>query len=174
MAFSPSGQQVASCCDDRTVRIWSTLPRQTQTDCELVFWGHQARVWRVTWLDEHTVVSAGEDAQVFIWNTLNPDQKRIVNRFQNVHDGKNIWSLAVHPHERIIASGGADGQVRLLQEPQLTTLREILPLLNPTKLADPLPAVPKGVQPRPMAVTEDGKLVIFLSKLGFDIEFSKR
>lgn len=83
-----------------------------------MYWGHQARVWRVSWVSDTRVASAGEDAQVFLWD-IGHSQSKPLHRFESVHDGKSIWSLAVHRESATLATGGADGQMRYLQRPQL-------------------------------------------------------
>lgn len=104
VAFSPSGNTVASVSDDRTVRVWDLLSGEVQ-----VLWGHQDRVWRVVWVDEETIASAGQDAVVLLWKKKLG--KWAVSQKWAGHDGKHVWALAVQDGK--VLSGGADASVRL-------------------------------------------------------------
>lgn len=55
LAFSPSGQQLASVSDDRAVFIWNL----EDGSCRKM-WGHEGRIWRVSWINEVQVVSVAE------------------------------------------------------------------------------------------------------------------
>lgn len=111
VSFSPSGSNIASCSDDHTVCVWTSLTGGPTP--QRIFWGHQARVWRVSWMDEDILASAGEDAKILLWNTRTGEKS---GGWHQAHDGKSIWALDVQRDLRIVASGGADGQVRWLKE----------------------------------------------------------
>lgn len=152
-------RMLASCSDDRTVRIWditeydgvtsktlSDEPRETgfkpKTGEEAApvglvasNMGHASRIWGVRFAvargaedqDDVNVYSFGEDATVQRWHlnmltfgtaTDAAKGKLSPERIFSAHEGKHIWSKAIiNPTDRIvIATGGADGKVCVLEE----------------------------------------------------------
>lgn len=85
--------------------------------------GHASRIWHLRFLNDTLlpgvagvkILSCGEDAAAIIWQMRavpagqKPPYELILQRTQNSHNGKNIWSV-VH-HEGGIGTGGADGQI---------------------------------------------------------------
>ncbi|OLL24633.1 putative WD repeat-containing protein [Neolecta irregularis DAH-3] len=103
-AVSPSGNYIASCSDDRTVRIWTCHGNEIA-----VGWGHEARVWGVQFLEESKLISWGEDTTVRLWN-LHNGKLEAIKVFEG-HEGKHCWSA--HCFNGRMVSGGADGRVRI-------------------------------------------------------------
>eukprot|EP00795_Rhopilema_esculentum_P011998 gene11998-2581_t len=101
--FTSSGEHLLSVSDDRSIRKWDIKSEE----CLQVLYGHTARVWDATYLNE-LIVSIGEDATCFIWD----DQSTVLKKFKG-HKGKNIWSLAVDEGSNLIATGGGDSSIRL-------------------------------------------------------------
>ncbi|ORZ20442.1 WD40-repeat-containing domain protein [Absidia repens] len=89
----------------------------------LVVFGHTARVWDCQFVDTY-LVSISEDATCRVWkNSLMMD-----SGFEGIdmgdssmdclacwegHTGKNIWSCAVSPDHKVVATGGQDSGIRL-------------------------------------------------------------
>ncbi|CAJ0767466.1 23496_t:CDS:10, partial [Entrophospora sp. SA101] len=118
--------------NDRTIRIWKTA--KDDNNPPLVLYGHMARVWDCYILDDY-LISISEDSTCRVWkNTLytinNNDgdyedeiNNNDDNNNQDVNDidclacweghiGKNIWSLAINPSNKIVATGGGDSGIR--------------------------------------------------------------
>lgn len=58
ISFSPSGHELATCSDDRTLRTWAIIT--SESTCTRTLWGHEGRVWRVRWIDAGHLVSVAE------------------------------------------------------------------------------------------------------------------
>ncbi|KAI9317701.1 WD40-repeat-containing domain protein [Dichotomocladium elegans] len=112
--FSEDGSMVSSVSDDRTIRVW---PLAKQSTKPLVIWGHTARVWDCQFVDEY-LVSISEDATCRVWRNLmitDPDNRDDMDCLAcwEGHIGKNIWSCAISPEKKIVATGGQDSGIRL-------------------------------------------------------------
>ncbi|KAJ8564112.1 hypothetical protein ON010_g7233 [Phytophthora cinnamomi] len=125
LAWSSDARALASVSDDRTVQLWSNngettvgqlhAPR-TANRAELlakeyspVFraWGHSARIWDVCFW-ERGLVTASEDGLCKLWDL----DGKCVATLQG-HMGRHVWRAAVHPSQKVIATGGGDGAAKL-------------------------------------------------------------
>lgn len=122
LAFSPSGTQLASASDDRSVRIWDLPPPSVLLDRirhpreharpsgkehdvgvgepRRTLWGHTGRVWRVAWSSDSNLVSAGEDGRAIGWGPVSDRQGAgwdKVGVYEYGHDGRSIWAVACSP-----------------------------------------------------------------------------
>ncbi|KAK6349237.1 hypothetical protein TWF730_009989 [Orbilia blumenaviensis] len=125
-SVSPDFSYAASCSDDRTIRVWDIKADYTNSEgCRevkeplAIGWGHQARIWGVRFLQAKEgylrLLSFSEDLTAKLWSLrLNGSGSLVcIQTFRNLHSasGKNIWSLAVHPSERLFVTGGADNGI---------------------------------------------------------------
>lgn len=135
---------LASCSDDRTVRIWdisqfdSSPPTSDGLEikktgfgheltrgsrCISVGWGHRARIWGVRFLPETKeslieLLSISEDLTSRFW-AFNTEQDTKNIELKNtatyqLHSGKHIWSYALDFERGLLATGGADGRIGLV------------------------------------------------------------
>ncbi|KAM4563416.1 tRNA (34-2'-O)-methyltransferase regulator WDR6 [Odontesthes bonariensis] len=112
---------LASASDDRSVRVWGVGALggpggkcgDLNPACLKVLYGHQARVFSVH-LSPGRVFSAGEDGTCLIWDWAGGGK---VVRTLKGHRAGGVRALAVSEGEggdgRLVATGGADGGVRL-------------------------------------------------------------
>ncbi|KAM7412295.1 hypothetical protein PAMA_021988 [Pampus argenteus] len=115
---------LASASDDRSVRVWAVGalggPEGECGDlnpvCLRVLYGHQARVFSVR-LSPGKVFSAGEDGACLVWDWA---RGGTVVRTLKGHRAGGVRALAISEgagdeatRERWVATGGADGGVRL-------------------------------------------------------------
>ncbi|KAK2851154.1 hypothetical protein Q5P01_007430 [Channa striata] len=112
---------LASASDDRSVRMWSVGllggPGGKCGDlnpvCLRVLYGHQARVFSVH-LSTEKVFSAGEDGACLVWDWAGVG--KVVQTLKG-HKAGGVRALAISEvsadEERWVATGGADGGVRL-------------------------------------------------------------
>ncbi|GLD45805.1 WD repeat-containing protein 6 [Lates japonicus] len=112
---------LASASDDRSVRVWGVGALggpggkcgDLNPPCLRVLYGHQARVFSVC-LSPRKVFSAGEDGACLVWDWAGGGT---VVRTLKGHRAGGVRALAVSEgtgdEERWVATGGADGGVRL-------------------------------------------------------------
>ncbi|XP_023125495.1 WD repeat-containing protein 6 [Amphiprion ocellaris] len=112
---------LASASDDRSIRIWGVGALgglggkcgDLNPPCLRVLYGHQARVFSVR-LSPGKVFSAGEDGACLVWDWAEDGK---VVRMLKGHRAGGVRALAVSEEtgneERWVATGGADGGVRL-------------------------------------------------------------
>lgn len=114
LAYLPQGGLLASASDDRSVRVWHVGALggpsgcgDLEPVCQHVLYGHQARVFCVRQA-QGGVFSAGEDGACLMWDA----DGRVERSFKG-HRAGGVRALAVSEEQRWLASGGADGGVRL-------------------------------------------------------------
>ncbi|XP_040008393.1 WD repeat-containing protein 6 [Xiphias gladius] len=112
---------LASASDDRSVRVWGVGALggpggkcgDLNPACLRVLYGHQARVFSVH-LSPGKVFSAGEDGACLVWDWAGGG--KVVQTLKG-HRAGGVRALAVSEgtgdEERWVATGGADGGVRL-------------------------------------------------------------
>lgn len=100
-------------------------------ECISLGWGHTARIWGVRFLPNTTengqirIVSISEDLTSKFWSFTPPNTKSSTGKGSTVelintatyllHSGKHIWSYALHFERGLLATGGADGRVGLVE-----------------------------------------------------------
>ncbi|ORX99065.1 WD40 repeat-like protein [Basidiobolus meristosporus CBS 931.73] len=109
--FSEDGKLLTSVSDDRTIRVWKTGEENTKAK---VIYGHFARIWDCQILD-HYLISVSEDSTCRVWSFDNANVEEEINCLAcwDGHTGKNVWSVAVNPSQKIAATGGGDTGIRL-------------------------------------------------------------
>lgn len=128
--FSVAQSLITTTSDDRSLRIWSIVPKyplssqgdmnsslqcynkeqQYWLDAEVtekyICFGHGARVWQSLILSS-CVVSVGEDSKVCVW-----DQEGKLMSWWKAHDGSCVWKVAASEDEGRLVTGGGDGSVK--------------------------------------------------------------
>lgn len=112
--FNEDATQLVSVSDDRTIRVWHLNKEDKKP---LVLFGHTARVWDCQFVDEY-LVSISEDSTCRVWrNTLlmpaDEDDNGDCIACWEGHASKNVWSCAINPEHKIVATGGQDSGIRL-------------------------------------------------------------
>ncbi|TYZ63008.1 hypothetical protein PybrP1_000728 [[Pythium] brassicae (nom. inval.)] len=70
-------------------------------------WGHSARLWDVKFC-AYGLATTSEDAACKIWDFAGNCLASL-----HGHAGRHVWRVAVHPSQAVVATGGADGAVKL-------------------------------------------------------------
>jgi WD40 repeat protein len=107
LAFSPDGQQLASCAADRFVKLWNTADGSFIRSLE----GHTHHVLGIAWrADGRMLVSGGADMVLKSWDTRTGDQLRTVqNQFT-----KEVTSVSFLADGELVVASGGDSRVRLI------------------------------------------------------------
>eukprot|EP00004_Rigifila_ramosa_P026533 TRINITY_DN8300_c0_g1_i1.p1 TRINITY_DN8300_c0_g1~~TRINITY_DN8300_c0_g1_i1.p1 ORF type:complete len:1114 (+),score=166.32 TRINITY_DN8300_c0_g1_i1:25-3366(+) len=109
--------RLLSASDDRSLRLWQSelAPASHEAQTILttlragpVLYGHGARVWDAVWAGPGLIASCGEDSSCRLWNAVGQPLGVLTG-----HSGKNVWGVAVSDDLRLLATGGADCQVRI-------------------------------------------------------------
>jgi WD40 repeat protein/serine/threonine protein kinase len=113
VAFSPDGRRLAAGGTNQTVKVWDATTGQEA----LTLYGHHFGVSSVAFSsDGHRLVSASGDLTVRVWDARPWQDGDKGQEFLTLsgHGGQigSLNSIAFHPQERILASGGADGTVK--------------------------------------------------------------
>jgi eukaryotic-like serine/threonine-protein kinase len=104
VTFSTDGRRLASCGQDRTVRVWQIGGEACQ-----VLRGHTDEVFAVAFHPAgRRLASAGRDRAIWLWDLSRGEE---VARLQGHTD--YVWSLAFSPDGTTLASGSGDFTVRL-------------------------------------------------------------
>ena len=117
--LSNNGRYVASCSDDRSIRLWDL-----ETGKQLsVGWSHTARIWNLMFFDNDSkLISVSEDCTCRVWNIIesreNVAELSISNVYE-VHLIKSIWGVDVKDDEMIAVTSGNDGRLKLIDLLQL-------------------------------------------------------
>jgi WD40 repeat protein len=115
LAFSPDSRLIATCGDDRTVRVWQI---DSGTCQELR--GHTDYVFAVAFHPDGTrLATAGRDGAIWLWDLARGDA---VARLPG--HTSYVWSLAFSPDGATLASGSGDFTIRLWDTAPLRTRYE--------------------------------------------------
>jgi hypothetical protein len=154
LALSPDGTRLAAAGVDNRIRVWRITPDAKEGDNPLLLskFAHESPILRLVWSgDGQTVVTAGEDRLVKIWN---PDSMTIRQTLEKQSD----WAsgLAISRDGQALVVGRVDGTLGVYNLPPAATESEkpLLPLAEVPREIDygPQPAMdelPKVAEAEP-------------------------
>ena len=100
---------IASCSDDRTVRLWQpTIGRMVR------FIRLPARPLGLCWMDQGTWIAAGcDDGSVY---AIDPQEVQIIQQFSGIQAGW-VYAIAAAPDNLGLLVGGSGGEVKWIDPP---------------------------------------------------------
>lgn len=125
VAISPDGQTLASCGDDKTIKIWNLNTGELLR----TFTGHSDIVWSVTFSpDGQILASCSEDKTLKIWKL---DTGELLHTLLGHSEG--VVSITFSPDGKILVSGSGDKTVKIWS---LSTATELYTLSVDYDIAD--------------------------------------
>lgn len=122
VTFSPCGNFLASCSDDRSIIVWDLKTGKSVGRG----WGHASRIWGLDFTNDGQVISVSEDCTARLWK-VDADKNALetVQVFHG-HQGRNVWCLSATSFNgsTILATGGGDGRIKLQNVSQRKEFKE--------------------------------------------------
>jgi len=112
VAWSPSGELLATSGRDKSVWLWEAVEEGSDFECIAVLHGHEQDVKSVTWHPNRDIlVSCSYDDSIKAWGEAADDWLA----YQSIASShtSTVWSTAWHSKGRCLASVGDDGALRL-------------------------------------------------------------
>lgn len=106
VCFHPNSAYVFTGSSDKTVRMWAV----TNGSCVRIFTGHTANLTSMTCSPSGKLLASADDAgTIILWDLGKGHRKKLMRG----HGKGGIWSLSWSAESTVLASGGADGTVRI-------------------------------------------------------------
>ncbi len=132
VAWSPDSKRLAGASYDRTVGVHDADSGKLVTRLE----GHSRAVLAVSWMGEATLVSAGVDLSLRVWNPSTGERRRVLDN----HTGP-VFDLAARP-----SADGFDGLPMIASVSEDRTLRLWQPTIGRLVRFVRLPAAPLALE----------------------------
>lgn len=101
-----TGNYLASCSDDRSVKLYSLEQGHLMGSG----FGHGSRIWSLKFVSPTTIMTTGEDCTCRFWEYTNGELVQ-TRKWESLHNGKHIWAADVSTQSGWVVTGGADGRI---------------------------------------------------------------
>lgn len=114
VAFSPDGETIATCGDDRTICLWSTESRELLNTLRK----HSSAVTSVQFATPKRLVSAGKDKRLIVWDVEDLKRAHAIDMFER--RGGDVQTLGVSPDGKtVLFDQGKEIRLRSLEDRQM-------------------------------------------------------
>jgi WD40 repeat protein len=133
MSFRPDGKVIATCGDDRTIRLWETASGEL---LRTIATGHAAPITSVQFASDKLLVSAGKDNRLLVWNVEDVKRPHIVGRRFEGRGGE-VATLGVSPDGKtVLFDQGKELRILTLEDKQMAgTLQDFSAPMNFSTMA---------------------------------------
>ncbi len=100
---SNDGKKMLSCGDDGSVILWNLVTYEKK-----YYRGHEKRVWSVCFIDNTHFASAGEENDIYLWETNKSNPIAFLRGHTNW-----IWDISYNATQKMLISAGEDNTCRL-------------------------------------------------------------
>jgi hypothetical protein len=111
LAFSPSGELLATAGGDRRLQLWDASSMERLADVE----AGENDLHGVVWLDHRLLATAGDDRAIRVWRVAQSgtvSQLELVSEFANAHTGA-ITRITASPDRKLILTASRDHTIGL-------------------------------------------------------------
>ncbi|GMM57772.1 Rtt10 protein [Maudiozyma humilis] len=144
VVVSNNGKYVASCSDDRSIRLWDMESGKQLS----IGWGHTARIWNLKFFNNDSqLISVSEDCTCRIWDVVAESgaTSLVMKNIYETHLIKNVWGVDVNETEALAVTSGNDGRVKLIDLKQTSRVGDEVRSFNITNLPSNSPlSIEKG------------------------------
>ncbi|MDJ0661112.1 MAG: AAA family ATPase [Crocosphaera sp.] len=133
IVFQPSGKLFASTGDDTTIKIWefeeSELTQESKLILQQTILAHKQPIWSMAFNKEGNLLASVSDdlygqeiLKVWQFNKDNYQEKPLEYILEGHKHG--VLDVSFHPKNKVLASGGRDGTIRLWNLENIENIRQ--------------------------------------------------